>query len=144
MNDPSLLRNATDRVVRPAALLLALLFAIGVAAGEQAVRGPEVLLGDPTLAPIAGPNTSGTTAAMATDGDEVVLVWTGRSSLYAQRLDRDGRRATELPKLLMAGTRSGPAVATPLRTFHAAGLYWIFFNRLENQQWTTWAMRLTR
>jgi hypothetical protein len=127
--------------VRIPHLSLVLAVALRLAAGERAVPGPETILGDSALAPIGQP-FRGNTSTLATDGDEVVVVWAGRSSLYAQRLDRFGARVTPLPSLLVRSERSAP-VDEP-RVFFSGGLYTVFYDRFENARWETWALRLTR
>lgn len=124
------------------AALVTLLLTLPLLAGERAVAGAERLLGDATLAPIAVPYRYGNDTVMATDGDEVLMVWTDRGSLYGQRLDRFGKRATALPTLLYRGSRNVPV--SGLRVVYAGGLYTIFFHTLdEKRTWVTSAIRLT-
>ena len=123
-------------------LLALLLLTLPLLAGERAVAGPETLLGDATLVPIAEPSLFGNTAAMATNGDEVLLVWIARGSLYAQRLDRSGSPATPLPTLLVRGPRLPPMGG--LRVLHAGGLYTIFVHANVEGKWASWAFRVTR
>jgi hypothetical protein len=129
--------------VRAGFLAFFLLATYPLLAGERPVSGPQVLLGAPDLAPIAEPY-GGNPVRVASDGDEVLLVWIARHSLYAQRLDRDGRLLTSLPMLLAPGDRSLTPIGGTVRVISAGGGYTIFYNRLQDRQWALWSMRVTR
>lgn len=119
-------------------ILAMLLFLAGtLSAGERAVRGPESLLGDAAIGPID--TGYGSRRFLASNGDEIMLVWTSRGSLYAQRLQRDGTLATPFPTLLLPGTENRPAVELT-GAVHAGGLYVLFMNGGGQSR----AMRITR
>lgn len=131
--------------VRPFLLaFLGALLATSLTAGELPAIGPGTLLGDAALAPIGQSWTLST--ALATDGDEVVLFWSGRSALYAQRLDRHGRLVTGLPVLLLGGTLADEVyVHSKPRVVYAGGIYTIFFDAAgRDRRVGAWSMRLTR
>lgn len=128
-------------LVRAKILAVLLLLAIPLRAGERPVPGPETLLGDLSLGPITEPWGS-SAILMATDGDEVLLVWIGRWSLYGQRLDREGRAVTAFPSLLVRGNSFSPV--SGVQVVFTNGMYTLFHNRLEGSKWATWATRVTR
>lgn len=124
--------------------LILLILTGALTAAAQLVTGPETLLGDATLAPIATQSSTVSTPVLASDGDEILMVWTGRSSLYAQRLDRHGRLVTELPKLLVSGAPDSGQVSGA-RVVYTGGLYAIFYSRLNaERRFETWVLRVTR
>jgi hypothetical protein len=124
--------------VRTLSRILILLAASTLAAGERIVRGPETILGESTaLAPFPAASTGA--PLLATDGDEVLMVWSARGTTYAQRLDRDGHLAAPLPVVLMPGSPSVQA-PHPERLLYLGGVYCLFFNQPDG----TAAMRLTR
>jgi hypothetical protein len=89
------------------------------------------------LAPF--PATADGAPLLATDGDEVLMVWTGRGTMYAQRLDRDGHRAAPLPVVLVPGSPNVRA-PHPESLLYAGGVYCLFFNQPDG----TAVMRLSR
>lgn len=126
-----------------ASLLTLLLLASALASG-QPVIGPEQLLGDASPAPMDTTTMYGS-PDLDTDGDETLMVWTVRSSLYAQRLDRHGRAVAEMPTLLVYGTSQVRPIESYPRVLYTGGLYSIFYRRLsEERKWETWVMRVTR
>jgi hypothetical protein len=91
-------------IVRAALLAVALLAAVAAAGATQLRSGVEIPLGsfEPGLALPAAMRP-----AMATDGDEVLVVYSGplasAQSLYALRFDRSGRLLTPQPLVLVEG-----------------------------------------
>jgi hypothetical protein len=85
--------------VRAIFLALTFLAGAGVLAADRPVRGPEILLGDATLAPL--PYNSLRSVVTATNGDQSLALWTLDSTLYAMTIDRNGNFLTPFPKALL-------------------------------------------
>jgi hypothetical protein len=128
--------------VRASCLVLLLTLGTVLTAGERPVAGPETLLGDDALAPLT--TWSFRSPALATDGDELLFVWSGRGSIYAQRLDRQGKPLTPLPTLLFPGRQSNGGGVTNMYAVWAGGFYHIFFSVEEDWSWSLRVMRVTR
>ena len=123
-----------------------LLFSLPLLAGERPIVGHASMLGDVSLSPFSSWRGYPTEVSIATDGDETLLVWVTRGSVFAQRLDRNGAAVTETPAVLVRGAQPSPPYADQrVRAVHASGGYVVFYAMLgENYRWTLRAMRLTR
>lgn len=132
--------------MRPVFLALTLLAVLPLVAGEVLIAHPSTPVGAPQLQPW---NTLlYRNPAMATDGQEVVVVWTGHrhntgGTIYAMRLDRNGKPLSKLPVVLVEGREtSGVELnGAAIRVVWTDGLYAIFY---LNTRGRLSALRVTR